>query len=63
MWLNADQATTIFQQILGCYRFPTQVFTGSPEKVLAMKQSLENLGRRDATAAPPASAPTTAPAR
>jgi spermidine synthase len=45
MWFNSYQSTRILQSILTYYRFPSNVFTGSNEKIVALKQALSYSGR------------------
>ncbi len=40
MWLNSYVGTEILNGILQYYRFPDQIFTGSEERVQAMRQAL-----------------------
>ena len=46
MWLNSDMGERILSSILAHYRFPDQTFVGSPEGVHALKQALDQEGRR-----------------
>jgi spermidine synthase len=50
MWLNADLSEQILASILANYRFPDQTFVGSPERVHALRQALEEEGRKASTA-------------
>jgi len=45
MWFNSYQSTRILQSILTHYRFPSNVFTGSKERIVALKQALSYSGR------------------
>ncbi len=45
MWLNSDMGDQILSSILAYYRFPDQMFVGSPESVQALKQALDQEGR------------------
>src|SRR5471032_1522616 len=45
MWLNSYIGRDILSDILKHYQFPTDVFTGSPENVQALKSALESEGR------------------
>ena len=48
MWLNSDMAAErILSSILAYYRFPDRTFVGSPETVQALKQALDQEGRKD----------------
>jgi spermidine synthase len=46
MGLNASQATLIFRDILGYYRFPRDIFVGSPEQVENLRSTLVRVGRK-----------------
>ncbi|HEX7508818.1 MAG TPA: SAM-dependent methyltransferase [Polyangia bacterium] len=46
MGLNASQATLIFRGILGYYRFPRDIFVGSPEQVEKLRSTLVWVGRK-----------------
>jgi spermidine synthase len=46
MGLNASQATLILRDILGYYRFPRDIFVGSPEKVEELRSTLVQVGRK-----------------
>jgi spermidine synthase len=46
MWLNSKDATPIFKDILRYYRFPRDIFTGSPERVEGLRGALERAGRK-----------------
>ncbi len=46
MWLNTYKAKEILENILQHYRFPEQMFVGSPENVQALKAALSEAGRR-----------------
>jgi spermidine synthase len=45
MWFNSYQSTKILQSILMHYRFPSNAFTGSKERIVALKQALSYSGR------------------
>ena len=47
MWLNAYQEERNFSEILGYYRFPDELFSGSEENLSALKTALEKSGRRE----------------
>ncbi len=47
MWLNSYIGTAILDDILRYYRYPDQVFSGSPEHMAALKQALADQGRRE----------------
>ncbi|MGO9915160.1 MAG: fused MFS/spermidine synthase [Isosphaeraceae bacterium] len=51
MWLNSDMRGRILSSILAHYRFPDQTFVGSPEAIDALKQALDQIGRK-ASASP-----------
>jgi spermidine synthase len=51
---NEQFATVILNSIFKNYRFPTEVFTGSPEQVTALEQALEGAGRTKFAATTPA---------
>lgn len=44
--LNATQATNIFRGILRYYRFPQDLFVGSPEKVEELRSTMVRAGRQ-----------------
>jgi spermidine synthase len=44
--LNASQATLIFRSILGYYRFPRDLFVGSPEQVEKLRSAMVQVGRK-----------------
>ncbi|MFI5457538.1 MAG: fused MFS/spermidine synthase [Isosphaerales bacterium] len=46
MSLNSDMGERILSSILAYYRFPDQTFVGSPEGVDALKQALDQDGRK-----------------
>jgi spermidine synthase len=46
MGLNASQATLILRDILGYYRFPRDIFVGSPEQVENLRSALVRVGRK-----------------
>jgi spermidine synthase len=46
MWLNANLGTEILNSILAHYRFPEQTFVGSPARLQALKDALEEAGRK-----------------
>ncbi len=46
LWLNSDQGERILSSILAHYRFPERIFVGSSEGVDALKQALEEEGRK-----------------
>jgi spermidine synthase len=46
-WVNQQIAPQIFNGILREYRFPEEMFTGSPERMAALKKFLAATGRRD----------------
>ena len=48
MWLNSNMGEQILSGILAHYRFPDQTFVGSPESVHALKQALDQAGRKAA---------------
>jgi predicted membrane-bound spermidine synthase len=50
--INNDDAAKILNNIIWNYSWPSEIFTGSPEHVNALKDLLENTGRHDRTAAP-----------
>jgi spermidine synthase len=45
MWFNTYLSTKILQDILSCYKFPHDVFTGSEERISLLKQALSANGR------------------
>jgi len=45
MWLNFYIGTEILSNILAHYRFPDELFVGSPEQVQALQRALQNAGR------------------
>jgi hypothetical protein len=47
MWFNSYIGTKILQNILFYYQFPENLFTGSPERLGILKQSLSYAGRRE----------------
>ncbi len=49
MWLNSDMGEWILSSILVYYRFPDQTFVGSQEGVDALKQALDQEGRKTST--------------
>ena len=46
MWFNTSMGEQILSSILAHYRFPSQTFIGSPETIEALKQALDQLGRK-----------------
>ena len=46
MWLNTNMGEQILSGILAYYRFPDRTFVGSPERIRALKQALDQAGRR-----------------
>ena len=46
MWLNSNMGERILSSILAYYRFPDQTFVGSPEAIDALKQALDEEGRK-----------------
>ena len=52
MWLNSNMGERILSSILAYYRFPDQTFVGSPERIHALKQALEQAGRIASQARP-----------
>ncbi len=46
MWLNSDMGEQILSSILAHYRFPDQTFAGSPEAIDALRQALDQAGRK-----------------
>jgi spermidine synthase len=46
MWLNSQMSERILSSILAYYRFPDQTFVGSPEGVHALKEALDQEGRK-----------------
>ena len=46
MWLNSNMGEQILSTILAHYRFPDQTFVGSPEAIDALKQGLDEEGRK-----------------
>ncbi len=46
MGLNASQATLILRGILGYYRFPRDIFVGSPEQVEKLRSAMVQVGRK-----------------
>jgi spermidine synthase len=44
--LNASQATLILRDILGYYRFPRDIFVGSPEQVEKLRSTMVQAGRK-----------------
>jgi spermidine synthase len=46
MGLNASQATLILRDVLGYYRFPRDIFVGSPEQVEKLRSTLVRVGRK-----------------
>ena len=49
MWLNSNMGEQILSSILAHYRFPDQTFVGSPEAIDALKQALDEEGRKAST--------------
>jgi spermidine synthase len=47
MYFNSYLSTTILQDILAYYRFPENLFTGSPMNIDALRQTLLMAGRRN----------------
>jgi spermidine synthase len=47
MYFNSYLSTTILQSILAHYRFPDNLFTGSPANIDVLKNTLATAGRRD----------------
>jgi spermidine synthase len=47
MWFNTYVSTSILQGILENYRFPGDMFVGSPASVEMLKQTLTNAGRHE----------------
>ncbi len=47
MYFNSYLGTTILHNILAYYRFPEDLFTGSPENIDLLKQMLTNSGRHN----------------
>jgi spermidine synthase len=47
MWFNSYQGTKILDNILDHYRFPTDVFFGSEERLSTLKRALADRGRRE----------------
>jgi hypothetical protein len=45
MSLNAVMGDAILASILKYYRFPDQTFVGSPDRIHALKEALEQRGR------------------
>jgi hypothetical protein len=45
MWLNSKMGEQIRSSILEHYRFPDQMFVGSPEGIRLLKLSLFRVGR------------------
>ncbi len=50
MWLNSNLGEQILSSILAYYRFPDQTFVGSPEAIDALKQALDEEGRKASAA-------------
>jgi spermidine synthase len=46
MGLNASQATLILRDVLRYYRFPQDIFVGSPEQVENLRSNLVRVGRK-----------------
>jgi spermidine synthase len=46
MWLNSFMSEQILSSILAHYHFPDQTFVGSPDSVNALKQALDQDGRK-----------------
>ncbi len=46
MWFNTGMGEQILSSILAHYRFPDQTFAGSPEAIEALKQALDQMGRK-----------------
>jgi spermidine synthase len=46
MWFNSNMGARILSDILGYYRFPDQMFVGSPEEIRALKRALNRAGRK-----------------
>jgi spermidine synthase len=46
MWFNSYLSTTLFQNILSYYRFPSSLFTGSSQSLAVLQQALSQAGRR-----------------
>ena len=49
MWLNSQMGEKILSSIRAYYRFPDQIFVGSPENVDSLKQVLDDEGRKAST--------------
>jgi spermidine synthase len=47
MWINNDDQVKIFNNILSNYSWPSEIFSGSPEHLAALKDILESTGRHD----------------
>jgi spermidine synthase len=47
MWFNSYQSTRILQSILADYKYPQNLFAGTEEQILALKQRLANQGRQE----------------
>ena len=47
MYFNSYLSTTILQNILSYYRFPEDLFVGSPQNIEILKQALRNQGRTE----------------
>ena len=45
--INRDEAGMIFNNILKYYSFPDEIFSGSPERMAALKEVLAQTGRHD----------------
>jgi spermidine synthase len=45
MWLNSYVGREILSDMLKDYQFPTDIFSGSPERVAELKKALEDEGR------------------
>jgi spermidine synthase len=46
MWLNTNMGARTLSSILAHYRFPDEIFFGSPENIDALKQALNRAGRK-----------------
>ncbi|HEV3115870.1 MAG TPA: fused MFS/spermidine synthase, partial [Gemmataceae bacterium] len=49
MWLNSYMSTEILSSIIKHYRFPTDTFVGSPERLQALENALMAAGRKESS--------------
>ena len=47
MWINNTDEVKIFDNILRHYSFPDEIFSGSPERIAALKDLMGQTGRHE----------------